>query len=224
MQDRRHRPSPVPMTRRDFLAAGVAMGSVIAVPALAAEGDPVIEFARASCGTDVGRPRILVGYASTCGSTGEIAAAIGKKLCAANARTDVRHLTDVTDLDGYDAFVIGSAIHGGMWMPEAMKFLRERRGTLAKAPVAYFISCIALAEDKDDTRKLAQGYVERPLKLVPQIRPVAFGKFAGKVDYANMPKRYQPVMRRIVPSDTDARNWDAIGQWGEQIAPRLTKR
>ncbi len=212
------------VTRRGFLVAGATVGAGFAAPVWAAAGDPVIEFARESCGAEAARPRILVGYASLCGSTGEIAAAIGKRLCAANARVDVRHLPEVTDLDGYDAFVIGAPIHGGMWMSEAMKFLRNRQDALAKAPVAYFIDCMALSSDKEESRKLAQKYVERPLKLVPKIKPVALGMFAGKVDYAKMPKRYRAVMRRIVAQDTDSRNWEAIGKWGEELASQLTRR
>jgi menaquinone-dependent protoporphyrinogen oxidase len=224
MKESRHRPGQVQVTRRGFLVAGAAMGGAIVAPARAAQSDPVIEFARESCGTDAARPRILVGYASMCGSTGEIAAAIGKKLCAAKARVDVRHLPEVTDLAGYDAFVIGSPIQAGMWIAEATKFLRERQDELAKAPVAYFIACMAMSSDKEDSRKLARGYVERPLKLAPKIKPVALGMFAGKVDYAKMPKRFQPVMRGIVPEDKDARDWEAIEKWGQELAGQLAGR
>jgi len=210
------------VTRRSFLVAGAAVGAGWA-PALAAD-DPVIEFARESCGDEAARLRVLVAYASLCGATGEIAAAIGKKLCEAHLRVDVRHLPEVTDLDGYEAFVIGSPIHAGTWMAEAMRFLCKRQDALAKAPVAYFIDCMALSSDKEESRQLARGYVERPLKLAPKIKPVALGMFAGKVDYAKMPERYHAIMRRIVPQDADARNWEAIGKWGEELAGQLTGR
>jgi menaquinone-dependent protoporphyrinogen IX oxidase len=110
-----------------------------------------------------------------------------------------------------------------MWIAEATKFLRQREDELAKAPVAYFIACIAMSSDTQETRKLAQGYVERPLKLNPRIKPVALGKFAGKVDYAKLPQRYHGIMRRIVPTDTDARNWEAIGRWADELARTLVK-
>ena len=215
------------LDRRGFVrqaglgAAGLAGAAILPAAARAAAGDPVIDFARLSCG-DAG-PRILVGYASMCGSTGEIAAAIGKKLCAAGARADVRHLPDVTDLAGYSAFVIGSPIHGGMWMNEAMTFIRANQDALAQAPVAYFIACMAMATDSEGSRKMAKEYVGRPLTLVPKIKPVALGTFAGKVDYAKMPKRYEAVMRRIVPRDQDSRDWQKIDAWGAELAGQLIK-
>jgi len=215
------------INRRDLLRLGVAglAGSAMVAPvsATAAAGDPVIEFVRTSCGENTSLPRILVGYASMCGSTGEVAAAIGKKLCEAGAKVDVKHLPDITDLSGYQAFVIGSPIQVGNWINEANKFLLANQNTLAKAPVAYFITCIALSSDKEDSRKLAQNYVERPLRMAPKIKPVALGSFAGKVDYAKMPKRYHGVMRRIVPEDVDARKWDLIEKWGEELAGQLVK-
>jgi len=201
--------------RRSLLRLGAAGIAGVSLPGLvsAAPGDPAIEFVRESCGADTGR-RALVGYASMCGSTGEIAAAIGKSLCAVGAKVDVRHLPDVTDLSGYQAFVIGSPIQAGMWI---MKFLRAHQDTLAKFPVAYFIACMALSSDKEESHKLGQSYVERPLRMIPKIKPAAMGAFAGKVDYAKMPKRYHGVMRRIVPENKDARDWTKIGEWAATL-------
>jgi menaquinone-dependent protoporphyrinogen oxidase len=226
------------LNRRGFMvragtgAAGLAGATILgaagtlALPAIAraAAGDPVVEFIRTNCGEETARPRILVGYASLCGSTGGIAEAIGKKLCAAGARVDVKHLPDVTDLAGYQAFVLGSPIQAGMWMSEATKFIMANREELAKAPVAYFIACMALSVDNAESRKMAQGYVERPLKLAPKIKPVALGAFAGAVDYAKMPKRYYAVMRSIHPKDQDARDWEKIGEWGEELAGQMVKK
>ena len=221
MKDKDSRPGKSGITRRGFIAAGAVFCGAAATPAWAK--DPVIEFVKESCGSDDARPRILVGYASMCGSTGEIAAAVGKKLCAKKAHVDVLHLPEVESLEDYDAFVIGSPIHAGLWMREASRFLRRNKDALEKAPVAYFITCMALSSDNEDGKKLVQRYVELPLRVVPKIEPVAMGTFAGKVDYDKMPRRYHYVMRNIVPEDLDARNWDAIGQWGEDLAGQLIK-
>lgn len=215
------------MGRRDLLLMGAAglAGSVMVAPLIAtASADaPVIEFVRTNCGEETARPRILVGYASMCGSTGEVADAIGKQLCAAGARVDVRHLPEVSDLSGYQAFVIGSPIQAGTWISEAKRFLRANQNTLTNLPVAYFITCMALSADNDDSRRLAQRYIEQSLWIAPRIKPMALRAFAGKVDYAKLPKRYHGVMRRIVPEDLDARNWELIGEWGKELAGQLTK-
>jgi menaquinone-dependent protoporphyrinogen oxidase len=69
--------------------------------------------------------RILVTYASKCGSTGEVADAIGKTLTQTGARVEVLPLKKVTDLSGYQAVFVGSAIRVAKWLPEAVDFVGE---------------------------------------------------------------------------------------------------
>ncbi len=213
--------------RRDFMVqagsfVGLAGAYAISPRATAAADDPVIEFISSSCGEDNNQAsKVLVGYASCCGSTGGIAEAIGNQLCQTGAQVDVKHITDVTDPSGYDAFVLGSAIQAGMWMPEGLKFIRKHRDILSGSKVAYFIACLAVSEDTPRSRKMAQGYAKKPLRKVPEIEPVGMGAFAGAVDYSKMPKKYRGVMKRIGAEDGDFRNWQAIAEWTDSIAPAL---
>ncbi len=55
--------------------------------------------------------RVLVAYASKTGSTKGIAEFIGEKLRKNGTLVDVSDVSSVGDLDGYDAFVIGSALY-----------------------------------------------------------------------------------------------------------------
>jgi menaquinone-dependent protoporphyrinogen oxidase len=218
------------LTRRGFMdkagwgAMGLAGATLLgAPPARAAKSDPMVEFIRTSCGDDNKGPRILVGYASLCGTTGGVAEAIGKRLCKAGARVDVKLMKDVMDPSEYDGFVLGSAIQGGRWLPAGIRFVGRHKEVLKEAPVAYFITCLAMSEDTAASRKLAETYVKHPLRKARKVEPVGLGTFAGAVDYARLPKRYHAIMKRIVAEECDYRNWDAIGAWAESIAPALLK-
>lgn len=214
-------------TRRGFMsaAAGLAGAAVGAPLARAAADDPVINFIQTGCGEKKqAGPRILVGYASRCGTTGAIAETIGKRLCGAGARVDIRLIGEVDDPEPYDAFVLGSAIQAGQWLHEANSFLGRNKDVLARAPVAYFIVCLALSKETPQARKIARKYAQRPLLRARKVDPVSTGAFAGAVYYAKMPKRYHGAMKRIHPGDGDYRDYDAIALWADRIAPMLMQK
>jgi menaquinone-dependent protoporphyrinogen oxidase len=212
------------VTRRGFMVAGAAVAAGLSTPAWAAKGDPVIEFARESCGPETARPRLLVGYASCCGSTGGIAQAIGRRLCAAGAKVDVQLMKEVKDLSVYDGLVLGSAIQEGQWLPEARKFIDKHQEIIASKKVAFFIACLALSEDKPNNRKIADKYLRSVIEKAPNLKPVAMQAFAGAVFYDKMPKKFVPVMKLISPKDGDYRNWDAINTWADGIVPSIISK
>jgi len=216
------------LTRRRFMEGAGATGLALlggAPLSRAASSDPVVEFIQTSCGEENNEgPRILVGYASCCGSTGGIADAIGRHLCKAGARVDVKLIKEVDDPVGYDAFVLGSAIQAGRWLPESSAFLRRNKEVLQQVPVAYFIACLAMSEDTPRNRKIAENYVKYPLRKLPRVEPVGMGTFAGAVDYEKMPKKYRGIMKRIGAVDGDYRRWDVIRAWTESIAPKLMNK
>src|SRR5690242_10999706 len=80
----------------------------------------------------------LVIYASEHGSTREIAERICGRLRAAGLEADLRPVDQVTDLAGYGAFVIGSAIHNQAWLPQAAEFAQRHGQELTGRPVWLF--------------------------------------------------------------------------------------
>jgi menaquinone-dependent protoporphyrinogen oxidase len=83
---------------------------------------------------------VLVAYGSKHGATKGIADRIAARLQAEGQRAAVRPVEAVDDLEGYDAFVIGSAVYGGRWAQQAIEFIRRHRATLASRPVWLFSS------------------------------------------------------------------------------------
>ena len=70
--------------------------------------------------------QILIAVASKHGSTDEIANAIGTELSTLGLDVSVVPVQDVDTIKGYDAVVLGSAIHMGRWMKPAKDFVFPR--------------------------------------------------------------------------------------------------
>jgi menaquinone-dependent protoporphyrinogen oxidase len=161
--------------------------------------------------------RILVAYASSSGSTGEVAQAIGDVL-RQEADVDVRNVKDVEQVRTYNAVVLGSSIRAGRWLPEAIRFLENARTALAERPVAYFITCLALIDETADNRETALSYLEPILRMTPEITPIGLGLFAGSLDAQRASSL--PV---DIPPHGDYRDWEKIRAWAAEIQSKLLK-
>jgi menaquinone-dependent protoporphyrinogen oxidase len=185
-----------------------------------------VEFPESSCGVEKEKARrVLVAYASDCGSTGEVAEAIGQVLCDKGATVDVRLVENVKDLSPYQAAVVGSAIHSSKWLPEAMEFVQTYQKILSQVPVAYFLTCLTLYKSTETTRRIAKSYLDPVLDAVPQVKPVEMGFFAGVLDYSKLSFMVRLVMKskmkkKGVP-EGDHRNWDAIHSWTKGLHTKL---
>ena len=165
--------------------------------------------------------RVLVCYATGAGSTAEVAAAIGEELHADNADNvvvDVSPCAEVTSLESYSAVVVGSSVRLGRWLPDAVDFLDRFGDALAERPVAYFMTCLMVAESSEDAEHLALSYWMPVLTRRPDIEPVGLGLFAGSL---------APEMARLPAFRGgpygDYRDWDAIRSWARQMRPDLLK-
>jgi menaquinone-dependent protoporphyrinogen oxidase len=162
----------------------------------------------------------LVGYASRTGSTGEVAQAIGQVLSAKGTTVDVLQIKHVTDLSGYQAFVLGSAIQGGRWLPEAMQFMQTHQATLAQKPFAAFLVCMTLAmPGADKYREHVATWLE-PVRTL--VKPVSEGLFAGVLDIRKIPSFGDRLKFRLsvafgVWSEGDHRDWNAIRTWANEL-------
>lgn len=166
--------------------------------------------------------RILVAYASRTGATAGVAEEIGKQLARAGAAVYVRPVGEVVDLSGYTAVVLGSAIRGGRWLPEATRFVRDNQAALSRIPTAYFLVCLMLAVGKDEYRRLVATYLEPEREMVA---PVAEGRFAGYLFFDRF-SLLQGLGMRIFArtqklAEGDYRDWDAVRAWADSAGARM---
>ncbi len=168
--------------------------------------------------------RILVTYASRAGSTREVAEAIGKTLSEGGTPVDVVSMDKVTDLTPYDAVVVGSAIRGSKWLPEAVEFIQRHRSALGGKRLAMFTVCITLAmKNGENYRSAVMGWVA-PVRAM--VHPRSEGLFAGRLDFSKLPFNWDTLMLRVavlfgVFPRGDHRDWTAIRSWAEGLKPVL---
>jgi len=168
--------------------------------------------------------RILVVYASRAGSTKGIAEFIAEKLKEGGAETVVQSAESKPDLDGFDAFVIGSALYQYHWLKEAKEFVFRNRAVLANRPVWLFSSG-PTGSSRTDKKGRDLLEVSGPKEIgdlrewaKPRDHRVFFGAF--------FPERVKGAMglfARMVPKDQtgDFRDWKEIEDWAREIATRL---
>lgn len=156
--------------------------------------------------------KILVAYASTYGSTKEVAEAVAAILGERGIETDLIQMRKVGTLDGYCGVVLGAPLYMFHWHKDALQFLAQQRKALQMLPVAVF----ALgpfgdpsAEDWQEVRK----QITSELAKFPWLSPVAVEVFGGKFDPTKLrfPLNLLPALRDQPASDI--RDWGAIREW-----------
>lgn len=168
---------------------------------------------------------ILVAYATAHGSTAEVAAFIGQELEKRDYSVVVANVTAVTSVNDYDAFVLGSPVHDGMWLTEMSQFLERFEDRLKAAPVAYFMTCIRVLED-DGYDHCLQEYVNH--RVLNDLNITEITAFAGQLelDAVDWDERWALAARYDGNSppgsyNRDFRDWDTIGDWARQVADSL---
>jgi menaquinone-dependent protoporphyrinogen oxidase len=212
--------------RKFFKIAGITVGagavSCAGLGYLALQ-EPKIDFSTFSCGEDSNMgDRILVAYASKCGSTGGVAEAVAKVFCEAGAPVDVKRVQDVKDLKPYRAAVLGSAMRMEKPLSEAVNFAKKHRAALAALPVACFSVGMTMNTDTPENREKAKEQMASLTRETPA--SLSLGLFGGKLDYSTL----SPVFRWMFSQDKsgemaegDWRNWDAIRAWANDLIPLL---
>ncbi|MBX3083223.1 MAG: flavodoxin domain-containing protein [Anaerolineae bacterium] len=162
--------------------------------------------------------KVAIIVASKHGSTREIAEAITTELRAHNHTADLLDVEYVTELDGYGAVILGSAIYGGNWLTKAMRFTKVFQKELLQIPVWLFSSGPLNA---DTTRPQA----DRPKPTLPlgEIKPRDHHLFVGKLDLADLGLMERMLVSAMRISTGDYRDWDDIRGWARGIAEELHK-
>jgi menaquinone-dependent protoporphyrinogen oxidase len=169
--------------------------------------------------------RILVAYASAHGSTREVAEFIGRILSVYNAEVTIADTKAIQSIEGYDVFVLGSAIHGGMWLQEMCAFTDRYAKGLAARPTYFWITCIRALEDEGREHAL-RYYVDRKTLQALNVRDVAV--FTGKLTTSAISHQEQWYLTTNYDGklaaggiNHDFRDWQAIAGWVNAIAKDL---
>ena len=121
--------------------------------------------------------------------------------------------------------VAGSAIQGGVWLPEAMQFMQDHQHELAQKPFAAFLVCMTLTMGEGKYRAQVSEWLA-PVRAL--VHPLSEGLFAGMVNFRKLPFSFKnlmlraPVLLGLWPRG-DKRDWAAIRTWAVSLHPLLTR-
>ncbi len=165
-------------------------------------------------------PRILVAYVSKTGSTKAAAEEIQRVLAQKNFDAEVRPMSEVTSLAGYDGVVLGAPINAMKWLPEANAFVLAHKAELQKVPVAYFLLSYLLFEGSGG----AKSSIEKSLNTVQQSVPaITTGMFPGKIE------KTMPLFLRLLFGVKSGRPLDItdmphVTAWANDVAGMFRSR
>ncbi|MBN1685032.1 MAG: flavodoxin domain-containing protein [Spirochaetales bacterium] len=163
---------------------------------------------------------ILVTYATTHGSTREVAQAVGTELRAKHLQVEVADCKNIRDLESCDAVILGAPLYMFRLHGHARRFLSRNQNALQSVPVAMF--ALGPFHDVEKEWNEARGQLDKELAKYPWFKPVSVELFGGKFDPANMRMPYKLIPALKQMGEGDIRDWDAIRAWAAGL-PRLLK-
>ena len=210
------------LTRRELLGVGTVLmvGAAAGVTTACASKDAEKPEAPTWAFGEEGAmgARVLVGYATKTGSTAGVARRIGEVLGERGLRVDVRPMAQTKSLDGYDMVIVGSAVNGGAWLPEAIGFVEQHGQALRALPVAAFCVHILNAGDSQGAATRRMAYLDNVRSIV---EPIEEAFFLGKG-----PDKDANLFTRLAfrafggAGEGDCRDWDAISEWARALRMR----
>jgi menaquinone-dependent protoporphyrinogen oxidase len=161
--------------------------------------------------------RAIVTAASRHGATHEIADAIAAGLARRGVEAEALPADELDSLDGYDAYVIGSAVYVGHWLDPARELIETHGAALAGRPVWLFSSGPLGPPDQ----LKPEGDAVDVAGLIEASGAVEHRVFAGRLDRKLLSFGEKAVVVAVRAPEGDFRDWDAIDAFAAAIAERL---
>ena len=163
---------------------------------------------------------VLVTFATSYGSTAEVAAAVAQTLEAEGLDVTLVPVRKVNRLTGYSAVVIGAPLYMFQLHRHARRFFIRHRKALSEKPVAVF-SLGPFHEDVKEWQE-AKEQLDKALDRFPWLNPVSIHMVGGKFDPAALrfPFSWLPALKKMEP--VDIRDWKAVGDWAGGLVRYIT--
>lgn len=170
---------------------------------------------------------VLVAYATSFGSTRRIAEEIASRLAGHRIEAEAVPVDAITTLDGYDAVVVGSAVHDMAWLPAAQSFVREHETDLANRLVWLF-SVSSVGDSSSFFGDRVAG-IMRHMRNEPKtiatirsrVRPRGHRNFAGAVERSHWNLAGHLFLRVFGGTYGDHLDHDDVRRWADGIAAEL---
>ena len=145
--------------------------------------------------------RVLVAYATDHGSTRGVADRITDRLRQRGVDAEARAVTDVLEVSKYEAVVLGSAIHGGKWLPSARQFADRNAAPLRERP-GWLFSVSTLGDEESMFPPRVANRMRALRKETPEaakmrrlLHPREHRNFAGAIVRSHWPATWRAFFR-----------------------------
>ena len=165
--------------------------------------------------------KVLAAYASTYGSTQEVAEVMAASLRQEGLTVDIQPARNVRTLAGYNAVVLGAPLYMFHLHKDALHFLaRHRQAFTAGLPIAIFAGGPFGSGDEKEWQEVRKQF-DQELAKFPWLKPVAVEVIGGRFDPARLrfPWNLIPALKQMSPSDL--RDWAAIQAWASSLAAKF---
>jgi menaquinone-dependent protoporphyrinogen oxidase len=159
---------------------------------------------------------ILVAAASRHGSTREIGEAIAGELKSLGHRAIVSDAALVEDSDDFDAYIIGSAVYMGRWLPDARALVKEHGASFLGKPVWLFSS--GPLGEPNAQPKADPAHLE---ELMQATAAREHRMFVGKLEKHGLGPGERIAVKMVKAPEGDFRDWESIRGWAREIALEL---
>jgi menaquinone-dependent protoporphyrinogen oxidase len=171
-------------------------------------------------GQEMKANKVLVAYATSSGSTQEIAEFVAKELAGQGVNVKVQPCRLAMDILPYDAVVLGAPLYMFHLHKEALHFLGRHQKLLVTRPVAVFAGGPYGENARKDAPAVRKNLDEELAKF-PWFKPVSVQLVGGRFDPARLRFPYNLIPALKQSPASDARDWDEIGAWARQLPSLL---
>ncbi|WP_433716033.1 flavodoxin domain-containing protein [Nocardia sp. CA-084685] len=166
--------------------------------------------------------RIAVLYATAQGSTRDIAEFIADALAARGAEIELSDIEHAPELSGFNAIILGSAVHNMQLLPTMTSFVNTHHDQLTQAQVWLFSVGLGPALRGPIGRWIGRTVPKKIAALRDSIAPRGYHAFAGHYERAGVSLKARTLYRLMGGGHYgDLRDWEAILGWTTSIAHSL---
>lgn len=156
--------------------------------------------------------RVLVAVASTKRGTRFLAESLGDQLSGRGLDVDVRDVSALGSIEGYDAVIVGASLRRGRWRRDARQFVLSHSGPLSDRPVWLFATRRS-RRDKAGTGDVDLG------KVIKAIGVHEHRVFDVPTD--RLLRRYMRMKRGAAEKVSARPVWEQVSDWAQSIVDTL---
>lgn len=163
---------------------------------------------------------ILIAYATTSGSTQEIAEFVASELTRLGMTVELRPCREVSDVQGYSAVTLGAPLYMFHLHKDAVRFLQRHWRRLASLPVAVFAGGPYGPNAANDALEVRKN-LDAELVKFSWLRPASVQLVGGRFDPARLRFPYNLIPALKAAPASDSRDWEEIRAWATSLPDLL---